>query len=198
MKKRYIILIVIFILIFSIFYYKKSFTGNNIIKLSKQDVVERILSNNFEYKAKVNAKIYSNKNENNYEMIQEETKGRSYLEVTSKSDISGLVIEDLSNKLIVKNTKLNLEKIYENYTPVISNSLFLNSFAEEYNNSNSKEQIEEKENIILKFELNKSTKYIKYKELYIDKKTGLPQKLIVKTSDKQIIACIEYINIEIL
>ena len=90
MKKKYIILVVIFVLIFSCFYYKKIFTGNNIIKLSEEDVVESILSDSFKYKAKIKVKIYSNKNENTYEMLEEKTEKHSYLEVTSKSDISGL------------------------------------------------------------------------------------------------------------
>ena len=198
MKKKYIILVVIFVLIFSCFYYKKIFTGNNIIKLSKEDVVESILSDNFKYKAKVKLKIYSNKNENIYEMLQEETKEHSYLEVTSKSDISGLSIENLEEKTIVKNTRLNLEKIYENYTEVLNNCLFLGNFSKEYKEATKKEQYEKDGDIVIKIELSKSTKYIKYKELYIDKKTGLPKKLIVKKSDKQVRACIEYINIEIL
>lgn len=198
MKKKYIILVVIFVLIFSCFYYKKIFTGNNIIKLSEEDVVESILSDSFKYKAKIKVKIYSNKNENTYEMLEEETGKHSYLEVTSKSDVSGLSIEDLNDKIIVKNTKLNLEKIYENYNPMLNNCLFLGSFNKEYKEATKKEQYEEDGNIVIKFELSKSTKYIKYKELYIDKKTGLPKKLIVKASDKQVKACIEYINIEIL
>lgn len=198
MKKKYIILVVIFVLIFSCFYYKKIFTGNNIIKLSEEDVVESILSDSFKYKAKIKVKIYSNKNENTYEMLEEKTEKHSYLEVTSKSDISGLSIENLNDKIIVKNTKLNLEKIYENYNPMLNNCLFLGSFNKEYKEAIKREQYEEDGDIVIKIELSKSTKYIKYKELYIDKKTGLPKKLIVKASDKQVKACIEYINIEIL
>ncbi|MCI8308953.1 MAG: hypothetical protein HFJ45_01775 [Clostridia bacterium] len=199
MKKKYIVLVVILVLIFSIFYYKKIFTGNNIIKQSKEKIVESILNDTvLNYKATIKTKIYSNKNDNEYEIKIEENEQHSYLEVMSKSDISGLIIEESKDKLIIRNTKLKLEKIYENYTPMINNCLFLNSFLEEYNESNIKKQYEEDGNIIIEIQLEKYTKYIKYKELYIDKKTGLPKKLIIKTSDKQPVVCIEYINIEIL
>jgi hypothetical protein len=198
LKKKYVILVVILGLIFVIFYYKNFYSGNNIIKSSEEDIVDSILNDTLNYKAQIKVKIYSNKNENTYEMNEEENEEYSRLEVIGESNISGLRIESNKNKVIIKNTNLKLEKIYEDFTPILNNCLFLSSFSEEYREALKIEQYEENENIVIKIKLNKSTKYIKYKELYLDKKTGLPKKLIVKSSDKQIVACIEYINIEIL
>jgi hypothetical protein len=198
LKKKYVILVVILGLIFVIFYYKNFYSGNNIIKSSEEDIVDSILNDTLNYKAQIKAKIYSNKNENTYEMNEEENEEYSCLEVIGESNISGLRIESNKNKVIIKNTNLKLEKIYEDFTPILNNCLFLSSFSEEYREALKIEQYEEDENIVIKIKLNKSTKYIKYKELYLDKKNGLPKKLIVKSSDKQIVSCIEYINIEIL
>jgi predicted RND superfamily exporter protein len=198
LKKKYIILVVIFVLIFFSFYYKKIFNGNNIIKQSEEKIVDNILNDTLNYKAQIRVKIYSNKNENTYNINEEENEEYSCLEVTGDSDISGLRIETDKNKTTIQNTNLKLEKIYENYKPLLNNCLFLSSFSREYREAVTKEQFEENGKIVIKIKLNKSTKYIKYKELYLDKETGLPQKLIVKSSDKQIVACIEYINIEIL
>ena len=122
-----------------------------------------------------------------------------FLEVISDGDIKGLNLEYEENKLILKNTELNLEKIFENYNELSSNYLFLKSFIKEYLESEETEILEDDENtIVVKITLLNSNKYIKYKELYIDRKTELPKKLIIKNSDKQIKVCIIYNNIEIL
>ena len=113
MKKIYIIFVIIFVLIFSIFYYKKSKLGNTIINLSKEKNIENILSNNLKYDAKLKVKIYSNKNENEYNLKIKEDGKYSLLEVTGNKDISGLRIEKKQGDLIVKDSKLKLEKIYE-------------------------------------------------------------------------------------
>ena len=198
MKRKYLIfLILIFFIIFLIFYYKIFLNGNNTFKKSNEEIIENILNENLSYKSEAQVTIYSNKNENTYIINQEETKEYSKLEVVSKGDISGLILEYKENKMILKNTELNLEKIFDNYKELSGNYLFLKTFVKEYLESENCQILEDEENIIIKISLLEFNKYIKYKELYIDKKTGLPNKLIIKNSDKQIKGCIIYNNIEI-
>ncbi len=199
MKKRYIVFIIFFIIFFLIFYYKKINFGNNNIKLNEDDIVDSILSDSLNYKAELIIKIYSNKNDNVYDAMIIENEEYSRLEITGKKEeITGLLIENSKEKLTIKNTKLNLEKIYEDYKPMINNCLFLKSFSNEYRNNSEIKEKNENDSIIIKIKLKDSTKYIKFKELYLNKETGLPEKLIIKDSDKQVVVCIEYTNIEIL
>lgn len=198
MKKKYIIILIcLFFIIFSIFYYKKFINGNNIFKKNEEEIIENILSANFNYTAEAEVTVYSNKNENTYRIKQEETEEHSFLEVISDGDIKGLNLEYKDNKMILKNTELNLEKIFENYNELSSNYLFLKNFSRDYLESEENEIKEDEETIVIKITLLNSNKYIKYKELYVNKDTGLPEKLIIKNSDKQIKVCIIYINVEI-
>ena len=197
--KKYIFLILFLILIFAIFYYKNFINGNNIISKNQEEIIESILSENVNYNAEMKVTVYSNKNEHIYKLKQEEKDNYSYQKVISSGDIEGLLIEIKENKLYIKNTKLKLEKIYEDYKEVTNDYLFLRTFGKEYKESSENvKKFEENEEIVVKMELKNSNKYIKYKELYIDKNTGYPKKLIIKNSDKQVIVCIEYTNIEIM
>lgn len=191
MKPKYICLIFLIIfIIFSIIVYNLLQSGNNIISKSKEDIIEKILDTK-EYNAKIKVTIYSNKNQNEYEIEQSENivNNYSFEKVTSRGTIEGLTVELNNNKLSIKNTKLNLEKIYENYQPIVKNYLFLSNFINELS-----EDIEEKEEeIILK---NKNNNLHK-KELYISKKSGLPQKMIIIDKEQNVKAIIEYIEIEL-
>lgn len=199
MKKRYIIILIcIFLIIFLFFYYIFFRNGNNIFKKSDEEIIDNILNADFNYTAEANVTVYSNKNENTYDIRIEETKEHSFLEVISDGKIKGLNLEYEENKLILKNTELNLEKIFENYNELSGNHLFLKTFIKEYFESENTEIVEDDEKtLVVKITLLNSNKYIKYEELYIDRKTGLPKKLVIKNSDKQIKVCIIYTNIEI-
>ena len=196
MRKKYIILAIILVLFFLIFYYKNSKLGNNIINLDEKNI-ENILSNNLKYTSKVKVKVYSNKNENEYNLKISEDGEYNLLEAIGNNNISGLKIEKKNEDLIVKNSKLKLEKIYENYKELTDNSLFLSSFVKEYLETKNKEKIEKDGEIVIKIVLKNYNKYIKYKELYINKENGKPKKLIIKDSNKQVKTSIEYTNIEI-
>ena len=198
MKKIYIVLIIIIlILIFSFFYYKNEKLGNTIIKLSKEKIVENILNGDFCYESKVKVKIYSNKNENEYNLKIKETLNENTLEVVEKNDISGLRIENKDGDLIIKSNKLKLSKIYEDYHEMMDNSLLLSTFVKECNSSNKNIE-ENNDEIIIKIILKDYTKYIKYKELYLDKSTGMPTKLIIKDSSNKPKIIIEYTSIKTL
>lgn len=187
MKPKYICLI--FFIIFSIIVYNLLQSGNNIISKSKEDIIEKILDTK-EYNAKIKVTIYSNKNQNEYEIEQSENivNNYSFEKVTSGESIEGLTAELNNNKLIIRNTKLNLEKIYENYQPIVKNYLFLSNFINELS-----EDIEEKEEEIVL----KNNNNLHKKELYISKKNGLPKKMIIIDKEQNIKAIIEYIEIEL-
>ncbi|MBR1540161.1 MAG: hypothetical protein IJ629_03175 [Clostridia bacterium] len=92
---------------------------------------------------------------------------------------------------------MKLEKIYENYQEITDSSLLLSSFANDYKKASYKETKEENE-ILIKVTLKNYNKYIKYKELYLDKDTGIPLKMVIRDSSNNPKIIIEYTNIEIL
>ena len=198
MRKKYIILAVSLALIFSIFYYKNSKLGNTIINLSEEKNIENILNNELKYNAKLKVKVYSNKNENEYDLKVKENKDYSLIEVIGDKNISGLEIEKKNGDLFIRNNNLKLEKIYENYKEFTDNSLLLSSFVKEYQESEEKEKTEKDGEIIIEYKLKNYSKYIKYKQLYFNKKTGKPTKMIIKDSSKQVKISIRYTSIEIL
>lgn len=189
MKPKYICLIffIIFI-IFSIIVYNLLQSGNNIISKSQEDIIEKILDTK-EYNAKIKVTVYSNKNQNEYEIEQTENISNNYSfeKIISKGNLEGLIVELNNNKLVIKNTKLNLEKIYENYQPIVKNYLFLSNFISEVSNDLK----ETEEQIIL------NNNNLHKKELYISKKNGLPEKMIIIDKEQNIKAIIEYIEIEL-
>lgn len=197
MRKKYVIFIVIFALIFLFFYYKNQKLGNTIIKFNEDKIIENILNGEINYKATIKVKVYSNKNENEYLLKIIENGKDNSMEAIS-NNISGLKIEKKNGDLILKNTKMKLDKIYENYKEITDNSLFLSSFAKDYNKSAKKTKEEKDGEIQIKITLKDYNKYIKYKELYLNKETGIPTKLVIKDSSNNPKVIIEYTSIEIL
>lgn len=188
-------IVLIFSVFFAIFYYKNKINGNNINIESKEDIIAYVKNIN-QYKANIQVTVYSNKNENNYEIYQEVTKEKSIQIVNKPKNIEKLTIEQAGNTVTIKNTKLNLEKIYKNYIEYFSNLLFLDSFSKEL--EVKKTDIDIKENsIILKLEHKQDSTYRKYSELELDKKTMKPIKLEVKDKNQKTIICILYTDIEI-
>ena len=141
----------------------------------------------------------SNKTENEYVMCQEVNSDYSMQEIKEGENIKGVKIELNQNNLKISNSKLNLEKVYENYNNLLNNALFLNSFVADYNNEkNNSNYSEENGELIFEVKLNSNQNtYIKYKKLYVDGKTKKPIKLEVKDNTKKETICIVYNNIEI-
>ncbi|MGN1298892.1 MAG: hypothetical protein ACI4UE_02780 [Candidatus Scatovivens sp.] len=194
-KIVFIILIVFFLIFFVLLYYKNFYNGNTINK--QIDIAENFLNNTNSYTAEIDVIINSNKNTINYKIRQEEKEKYSEEEILEGQNIEGLKLELKDNTLKITNTKLNLEKIYKDYNIVSNNSLFLSSFIKEYKEINNKTKIEENEdNIILKLEIAED-RYIKYKELYLDKKNGKPIKMLINNSYNKQTTSIIYTNIEI-
>ncbi len=191
--KKIVFFVFLFVMIFGIFYYKNFLFGNNIIK-NRSDNVEDILNEMKNYCADVSVTVTSNKTENLYDMYQEVQDEYSMQEL--KDEVK---IEINGSCLRVSNTSLGLEKVYENYSNLMNNSLFLNCFVNDYQNEMNKSNCYEKNGeMIYEVKLSNSyNTYIKYKKLYVDSKTKLPTKLEVKDDTQNKKICIVYNNIEL-
>lgn len=198
--KRIIITTTFFILIiaFFIFFKKTDYkfinNGNNI---SSQSAEENILNMN-SYQAQIEVTVKSNKNTNIY-LMNQEYKGPNecFQEVIEPQNIAGVKINYKEGRLLIENTKLNLQTIYENYPYIATNNLFLTSFVEEYKKSqNTKKEIEGEE-IILEINSSEKSKYKIIKKLYVNSKTGKPIKLEVQDITQNTSVYILYNEIEI-
>lgn len=198
MKKQKFLIIFVFIcsIIFCIFYYIFSVSGNN-INISQEQIVEKALKEFNNYEANLEITVKSNKNENKYEVNQIVNNEYSKQEMMSPENLKNMIIELEKNKLKVLNSNLNMEKIYENYDYVLNNSLFLNTFANDYFNNDS--EIYEKDGkIVVEIKLsNNPNTYIKYKYLYLDAKSYVPEKLEIKDITKNPYISIIYNDIKI-
>ena len=96
----------------------------------------------------------------------------------------------------IENSNLNLKKIYNNYPYIESNILWLNSFIEEYRNSEQRNITEKNEEIVMQIK-RKNDKKIAIEELILDKKTLKPTKLSIMDNSKNVIVYILYNEIEI-
>lgn len=166
-----IIVILIFVTLISIFAYKFFKNGNTIINKSEEEIIENILNIN-SYNAKLEIEVESNKNINKYVVKQSLEKGNiSKQEVIEPSNIAGVVTEFNGTNLKIINNNLNLISTFENYSYVVENKLWLNSFIEEYKKNNSSKVTNKDNEIILEIKNEDGNKYSIYRKLYIDKKT---------------------------
>ena len=201
MNKKIIFYLILFFAIAVIIFIKSSYKsinfGKNIINQSADKIKENIL-NIESYEANVKITITSNKNTNTYEAKQKYYKENNVYrqEIISPENIAGVVFEFDGNNLQIKNTKLNLSKIYENYNYIGSNELSLNAFIDDYKNNDSN-IYENEEEIILETAVKNNNKYRAIKRLYINKKTGVPIKLEIKDNAQNTLVYILYNEIQI-
>ena len=132
-----VVIIAIAILTMIIYFFSKNVnknlkTGNNLSNKTNQEIEEYILSIR-SYNAKIEVEIQSNKNKNKYVLEQKYAEPNVQKQIVLEpSNIEGLETIFDGNNLKINNTKLNLSTIYENYSDVTSNFLWLNTFTEEY------------------------------------------------------------------
>lgn len=193
-----IILIIFLIITVIIIVIKNEKMGNNIINKNTDLIVNNIL-NMKSFEANVEIIVISNKNQNTYKMKQQNIENEMYKQIIDEpAQIAGTEIIFEKNRLEIKNTKLNLSKIYEDYQYISENSLLLSSFVKEYKVEIEKIQTENDEQIILELKLkNNDNKYTKYKVLYIDKNTGKPLKMEIKDISQNVRVYILYNEIKI-
>ena len=192
------IAIVIFVSIFFKINYKKINTGNNILNKTLDEVQEYICNIN-SYEATMEVTINSNKNTNKYKIKQTHDENEDIQEILEPENVKGIKFIYKDNTLQIINTNLNLTKIYNNYPYIESNNLWLNDFLEEYKQADNenKEATENDEEVVLKLEVQNEDSNIKYKELYLDKKTGNPTKLLIQDNNKNTVIYILYSEITI-
>ena len=178
--------------------YKNFNFGNNIISNSEDSVVNNIL-NMKSYEADVTIRVVSNKNENTYRMLQKNVGEEAYKQVVQEpAVIEGMEIVFREKKLEIKNTRLNLSKIYEGYEYIAENELILTSFVNDYSGENETDIKEDEEQFIMEVKIrNENNKYAKYKTLYIDKKTGKPTKMEIRDVSQNVLVYILYNEIKI-
>ena len=200
-KKTIIIFIIVLILILGVILiknnYKTSKNGNNISNKSA-DEIENLILNIGSYEAKANITIKSNKNQNTYVVKQKYNKeGNLYRqEILEPSGIAGTLIQYDGKDLTIKNTNLNVKKIYENYSYIESNILSLASFIEDYKQSESKAIKEENGIVTLQVKLSNNNKYTMEKTLYINKNENKIEKMEIKDTTQNVRIYILYNEIE--
>ena len=133
-----ILAIAILLVVISIIFSKKSYEtiniGNNNLNKTLEEVEDYIL-NIKEYTATIEVTVNSNKNSNKYLIKQIHKEKNDEQEVLEPETIKGIKLTYKDSSLKVENSNLNLEKIYNNYPYIESNIFWLNSFIEEYRNS---------------------------------------------------------------
>jgi outer membrane lipoprotein-sorting protein len=201
-SKKFLIIVVgiaILLVIISIIFSKKSYEtiniGNNNLNKTLEEVEDYIL-NIKEYTATIEVTVNSNKNSNKYLIKQNHKEKNDEQEVLEPDTIKGVKLTYKDSSLIVENSNLNLEKIYNNYPYIESNILWLNSFIEEYRNSEQRNITEKNEEIVMQIK-RKNDKKIAIEELILDKKTLKPTKLSIRDNSKNVIVYILYNEIEI-
>ena len=190
-----IAIILIFLTIFLVYYYKSRKSGNNIINKSEEQLIEDIL-NIKAYNAKLDITIETNKNVTKYVVSQKVENEKSIQEVLKPENIAGVVTEYDGEQLKIRNNKLNLETTFQNYQYIVENKLWLNSFTNEFKESNKTKVNSKIDEIVLEIN-NTENLYDTCKRLYIDKKTGKPTKLEIEDINKKMLVYILYTEISI-
>jgi len=194
------ILIIIVILII-IFFVKKAYnssvTGNNIGNKTVEDIKDYIL-NISSYEAEIEVTVNTNKNTNKYILKQNCVMPDIFTqEVIKPENIKNLKTIYDGKTLKIENTKLNLSKIYEEYESVTDNTLFLNTFIENYKNDTDANMKTENEEIILECNIQNENKYQVKQKLYVSKSTGKPTKMEIKDINENASVYILYNEIKI-
>ncbi len=192
----FLIIIIVSLLIFSFFInsnYKTKQNGNN----KNIQEIEQYILNVTSYKAKIKVTVISNKNTNFYE-FEQEVKSGSYSKQLAllPESLAGMEIIYENGIITVKNTQYNLNKVYENYPYVTTNSLFLTSFIEGYRNAEDKEIKEEDGKIQMTY-MPKLNKYNNKQILYIDKASLKPKNLKIYDVNNELKVDIIYNEIEL-
>ncbi|MBR6504886.1 MAG: hypothetical protein IKT41_04160 [Clostridia bacterium] len=201
-KKLIIILgLIIIAIILLIFFIKKAYNpsqnGNNIGNKSLEDIKNYIL-NISSYEAQVEVTVNSNKNTNKYILKQSCVMPDAYTqEILEPQNIKNLKTIYDGKTLKIENTKINLTKIYEEYQHIVSNTLFLSTFIENYKNDENSNIKTENENIVLECKIKNDNQYQNSQKLYISKNTGMPIKMEIKDANKNTLVYILYNEIKI-
>lgn len=191
-----IILIIIIILIKN--NYKISKSGNNINNKSI-DEIESYILNMESYQANAKIEVNSNKTRNTYVVEQKYRKETNKYEqkLLEPENLEGLEFSYDGEKLEIKNNRLTLQKIYENYNYIGSNELSLAKFIEDYKENENKKIEEEDGKVIMEVEVKQNNKYVQNKRLTINKNENTIEKLEIKDITQKTTIYILYNKVEI-
>ena len=186
------LLIILTIIIFLINNnYKNQKIGNN----KSIEEIKNYILNIKTYRANLEMTVINNRNENKYKLIQEVKDGYEKQVMQEPEEIKDLEMTYKDGKLEIKNTKLNLNKIYENYLEVSNNNLFLTEFLKCYKEKEG--LIENEENTVI-LNINESkNKYNNIQRLYVNKDSLKPEKLEIYDDNNKLKVYILYNEIEI-
>lgn len=165
------------------------------INKSEEEIIETIL-NMKSYQAKLDITIETNKNKTQYMVQQTLENGKTKQEVLKPENIAGVITEYDGKNLTIKNNKLNLESTFQNYQYMVENTLWLDSFIENYKTKETSKIVSKENEIILEIKKEENP-YQTYQFLYIDKKTGKPTKMIVQDINQKTLVYILYTEITI-
>ena len=148
------------------------------------------------YEVTIEVTVKSNKNENKY-IIKQIYNGPedNMQEVLEPSNIAGVKIIKNGNSLKLENSNLNLVSMFENYEYISENSLDLSSFIEEYK-TDEKAMMKEKDNKVI-MQTSSGNKLKKHKTLYINKETGMPERMEIQDDNKNIAVYILYNEVKV-
>ncbi len=203
-KKLIIILTLIIVIVLIIlinFFYKNANKnlkfGNNLSNKTNQEIEEYIL-NISSYEADIEVEIEGNKNTTRYKLKQSYVSPNIEKQIVEEpSNIQGLQTIYDGSKLTVTNTKLNLSTVYENYPYITDNYLWLNSFIEDYKNSQNRKLYEENGQLVMEVTLEADNPYISSKKLFINKNENKITKLVVQDKNQKNLVYILYNEIKI-
>ena len=190
-KLKIIICILLILSIFIICYFfmvKNIKIGNN---KNSQEMVDDILHMKT-YEAIIEVEVNSNKNQNKYVLKQKYNEEESYQEVLEPSNIKGVKITRAEGNLKLENSNLNLTSIFENYSYLSENNLDLSCFINDYKSNNNSKYREDDNQIVMETNGNND-----YKTLYINKKTGKPEKLEIVDANKKNTVYILYKEVDV-
>lgn len=207
MKKGAILLsfLIGIIIIVMIYFFQKNTNknwnmGNTLNNKTIQEIEEYIL-NISSYEAEIEVTVTSNKNKNQYKMKQSYSSPNIEKQIVQEpSNLQGLETIYDGKDLTIRNTKLNLTTIYQDYPYLSNNSLWLHSFIEEYREAknNGKTRLLEEENkIIMELELQTSNQSVQYKKLVINKEENKIEQLLVQDKNQKNLVYILYNEIKI-
>ena len=171
--------------------------GNN-ISVKSIDEMEEYILNMSSYEAKIEVTVVSNKNENKYILEQKySNENVAKQEVIEPSNIKGVQTIYSEGKLELKNSRLNLSNIFDNYPFITENILWLSSFIKDYSETDQKSIREENNEFIMDVQIKDTNKYTCNKKLYIDKNTGNPTKLLIQDENSKTSIYILYNEIKL-
>ena len=202
MKKLIFIILLIIISLFAIFFIKKHYKnfekGNNMSNKSADEIKDYILNIN-SYEAEIIVRQESNKNTNTYKINEtSDFKNQKYTQVVLEpQNISGVILNYENNNLTIRNNKLGLEKLYQNYSYLENQDLGLQGFIEDFKKNEISKSYFEGEYCVLETNTKNGNKKTYYKKLYINRETGAPIKIEIKDITQKTIIYILYNEIKI-